>query len=395
MIGSHVQRNDHQKQMYEIGDNFFRLDDGARMVDVATGKHFVAVLSSNGKVYAGSHRFYHYFRECRSNRENSEGYPFQLKMPEGQLAKKMWAHEKYNTMWVNCVDSSGRTKTFAGGQERQLGTDTDSHGHSFAPLAVPDGTYMIQITAHYDSTFAIDNKNNLWLWGSNRYFNDYWSDEDRGAVFEGSIGRNSKPVMCKWFRDKGIKILEIASGHRFVVCKAQGRDRRLAFYVLAFNADNKRWYGGDAALTEAYKSYIFKMKVTADSVASFACSRYGTYFLMSNKQDNKSMDPDNMRATGMLHFYQEEHPEKEIDGKKVKQWKFLTEQQYEERKATLPDICFATRHKIKGLAERLIKIKAGTASDEDWLHDSDLPDLQALAAQVARNAGDGAPETHD
>ena len=101
--------------MFEVKDNFYRLDDGAKIVDVAAGKHFVAVLSSNGKVYAGSHRLYHYFRECRSNTENSEGYPYQLKLPEGQMAKKMWAHEKYNTLFVNCEDSSGRIKTFGGG----------------------------------------------------------------------------------------------------------------------------------------------------------------------------------------------------------------------------------------------------------------------------------------
>ena len=75
------------------------------------------------------------------------------------------------------------------------------------------------------------------------------------------------------------------------------------------------------------------------------------------------MDPENPDATGLLHFYQEEHPEKEINGQKVKQWKFLTAEEYEERKGSLPDLCFATRHCIKGLAERMYKMKDGTASD--------------------------------
>ena len=199
--------------------------------------------------------------------------------------------------------------------------------------------------------------------------------------------------MCKWFKDKGIKILEIASGYRFVVCKAQGKDKKLAFYVLAYNDENKYWYGGNDNLKAEYKTYIFKMDIDADKVSSFACTRYATYMLMANKQDTKSMDPENPEAKGLLHFYQVEHPDKEIDGKKVKQWKFLTEEQYQENKATLPDICFATRHKIKGLSERLQKIKLGTASDEDWLHDSDLPNLESLTSEVM---GENAviPEAH-
>ena len=128
---------------------------------------------------------------------------------------------------------------------------------------------------------------------------------------------------------------------------------------------------------------VLKLNVDAEKVVSFDCGRHATYLLMANgKQDKISMDAENPDATGLLHFYQEEHPEKEIDGKKLKVWKFMTEQEYasEESKNALPDICFATRHKIKGLANRLKKIKEGNASDEDWLNDCDLPDLQSLIA---------------
>lgn len=89
------------------------------------------------------------------------------------------------------------------------------------------------------------------------------------------------------------------------------------------------------------------------------------------------MDPENPSATGLMHFYQEEHPEKVIDGKKAKIWKFLSQNQYEEQKDSLPDLCFATRHKIKGLSEAVQKIKEGTASDSDWQYDG-LPDLSSF-----------------
>ena len=86
------------------------------------------------------------------------------------------------------------------------------------------------------------------------------------------------------------------------------------------------------------------------------------------------MDPENPSATGLMHFYQEDHPEKVIDGKKAKVWKFLSQDQYEAQKDSLPDLCFATRHKIKGLSEVVQKIKEGTASDSDWQYNG-LPDL--------------------
>ena len=103
---------------------------------------------------------------------------------------------------------------------------------------------------------------------------------------------------------------------------------------------------------------------------------------MEDDVNKKSIDPNNPDYSGLLHFYQVEHPDKEIEGKKVKQWKLLTQEQYEQNKATLPNICFATRHNIIGLAERLKKIKTGAATDEDWLHDSDLPDLDSLMSEV-------------
>ena len=102
---------------------------------------------------------------------------------------------------------------------------------------------------------------------------------------------------------------------------------------------------------------------------------------MAKKDQSASMDPENPTTEGILHFYQEEHPEKEIDGKKVKLWKFVTAENYEEHKSSLPDLCFASRHPIKELAESLKKIHNSTASNSDWLY-SGLPDLQALSAEV-------------
>ena len=106
--------------------------------------------------------------------------------------------------------------------------------------------------------------------------------------------------------------------------------------------------------------------MNAKSISSFACTRYATFFLFSKNEEVKAMDPENPESKGLLHFYQEEHPEKVIDGKKAKSWKFLTQDKYEEQKDSLPDLCFATRHNIKGLAEVVEKMHQNTASDAEW-----------------------------
>lgn len=68
------------------------------------------------------------------------------------------------------------------------------------------------------------------------------------------------------------------------------------------------------------------------------------WFLKAPKKEEiKSIDPENPDAQGLIHFYQN-HQNK---------WKFLTADQYEAQKESLPDICFATRHPIKSFLERV------------------------------------------
>ena len=89
------------------------------------------------------------------------------------------------------------------------------------------------------------------------------------------------------------------------------------------------------------------------------------------------MNPEKPYAVGLTHFYSEEHPEKVIDGKKARVWKFISAEEYEERKDSLPEICFATRHPIQELADKAKKIHEDSAEDSDWIYEK-LPDLQAL-----------------
>ena len=80
------------------------------------------------------------------------------------------------------------------------------------------------------------------------YISNSFNQEEIKAFF-GDVDlantRGSKPLVCKWFQDKGIKILEIACGDQFVVCKAQEKNKKLAFYAFAYNRIDKCTFGGE------------------------------------------------------------------------------------------------------------------------------------------------------
>ena len=84
----------------EMPNNFFRIDEGDKLVDVAGGKNFAIVMTERGKIYATGYMFWQYFSNCRHNNENNEDYPFELRLPEGYKAKKIFGSEKRYNMWV-------------------------------------------------------------------------------------------------------------------------------------------------------------------------------------------------------------------------------------------------------------------------------------------------------
>ena len=89
---------------------------------------------------------------------------------------------------------------------------------------------------------------------------------------EGEIGRDSKPIMFKWFKERSIRILKIGAGYRFCVCKVREENGNLGFYAVSFNDRNyKFFYGGDDAVENLQGSCLMKLKVDADKVFSFDC----------------------------------------------------------------------------------------------------------------------------
>ena len=65
MVGFNDSRDTYLKCLHEVTGNLWGLDEGAKIVDLCSGKQFMAVVSDNGKVYASGWKFFHYFEPCR------------------------------------------------------------------------------------------------------------------------------------------------------------------------------------------------------------------------------------------------------------------------------------------------------------------------------------------
>lgn len=160
MFSSGMDRARHVDRFGEIENNFYRIEEGDKIVDLTAGKHYTAAVTERGKVYCGGYVFFRHFGDCRYNRESNEDYPFELRMPDGWRAKEAFGCERFNNVWINCVnENNGEIKSFGAGQS----TDLTGHGSGdrtsrFRELRVPEGTYMTKITNQGYIAHGIDNQ---------------------------------------------------------------------------------------------------------------------------------------------------------------------------------------------------------------------------------------------
>lgn len=87
-------------------------------------------------------------------------------MPEGYKCIKMWLSDKYYTIFATGekIDDPSIKKTFWAGQFY-----TSTLNDKFEPLPLPEGTYIEELQSQYRIVTAIDQKQNLWIWGGDEW----------------------------------------------------------------------------------------------------------------------------------------------------------------------------------------------------------------------------------
>ena len=159
MIGSNRSRDDNIEKFSELEDNFFRLEDGDKVTDIAGGKCHVVIATQNGKIYGSGYTFYRHFSNCHFNSENNEDYPYELKLPEGfKAATAIWTSEKNYNMWATAVNEDGDHFTLACGQESSiLGSGSTSNPNKFEKLILPSGIYFTKVSGPRRIVHGVDN----------------------------------------------------------------------------------------------------------------------------------------------------------------------------------------------------------------------------------------------
>ena len=279
MCGSGYDRSRSVPKFDEFpGDNYFRIEAGDKLIDCCGGKHYCAVATQNGKIYAAGYVYYRNFEGCRNNPENNEDYPFELRLPEGYKAKMIWGSEKCNNMWVTATDADGEMKTLAAGQTNSLfGHDSENRSGNFVPIKLPDNHYCIKIANQGYLVHGVDNNGNLWVWGNDIYAQN---QEDFGSIYEGEYGRDNKPKKVKWFNEQNLKVLDVNSGRRSCVVKCEDKDGKIVFYGLCQSEDDIKSIGGAGRTTRMLKHYINKIEIDGDRVVSYAMSWSAVFFLL-------------------------------------------------------------------------------------------------------------------
>ena len=72
-----------------------------------------------------------------------------------------------------------------------------------------------------------------------------------------------------------------------------------------------------------------------------------------NTDEQESINPDKPQEKGLVHFYQVVTEQTGEDGKPVKEWRFVSPSEYEAKKNEIPELCYASRHPINWLIEKI------------------------------------------
>jgi len=102
MIGKDIDTNAHVDKFVEVKD-LFPIASDDKIIDVDGGKHFMIVVTQKGKVFTSGYMMYRAVSEIRSNTEENEDYPCELKMSsvtEGWIPKQCWACDLYCNVWI-------------------------------------------------------------------------------------------------------------------------------------------------------------------------------------------------------------------------------------------------------------------------------------------------------
>ena len=340
-----------------------------QIVDIVAGKNYVTVITAAGKIYNNGYVAYRYIDSNeRFNIENYEDYPHEIKLPEGATNPKVWSCTK-RYIWFVSMDLDGKRQTFVYGQYDDSNAGTRDGGYSYARRLMDSlgDRHLVQMNSTYCLQAGCDNEGGLWMWGS--CLAEWYTFQDDDADIPWTEETNNSSVMkqVRHFKEKGYKAIEaypFAFDKKGVIVKAKNEEGQLRMYYIRKKEDSLSPDGQilDKKTIETLEwesEWVAHITAwDATTITSFGTTYESLAFVRQlPAEKSASIIPDKPDEQGLIHFYRDNGA-----------WVFVTESEYEEKKAELPRLVFATRHSIKDF------------SDKEW------PDLDALAAGLGEAA---------
>jgi hypothetical protein len=202
-----------------------------------------------------------------------------------------------------------------------------------------------------DHIMAIDNKGRIWGWGSNE--NHKLSLADTGTI-------THKPFPLYTLNNLELKALRISCGSNHSLIQFEDKRGKSVLYSVGNKYDSNYCHLGveETSTTEADKPFREIKTFSNRAIVDFHAQNHDSLVIMSGGSDASENLyshnlPDGKKAKGILHFY-----------KKDGAWVFVTEDEFEQRKSELPDLCFAIKSPIEDIETK------------EW------PDLDALTKEV-------------
>ena len=205
--------------------------------------NLLAVVTESGKCYGRGSDLFDSLKY--NNRAGSADDCFEIKMTDGKvnyLAKKVFLNQKQTLIWLSAEDTNtGKWTTIGAG-------DTDAfHGINYRgndlgkqkplkklnTIEKIENCFFTKIVSTKYCVFAIDSEKNLWLWG---YPQEGESEDLFDKKANKTEGGLEKPSRVKWFRDKGLDVIDVATSLRSGIVRTRAEDGTEAFYGIPYIA---------------------------------------------------------------------------------------------------------------------------------------------------------------
>ena len=86
-------------------------------------------------------------------------------MRAGYKALNVYCSERYYVAYIAAEKDGKKVMLSAGDEYDMLGQGTRDESSSFKPLKLPDDVFFPQLSTQGRATWAIDEDQNLWMWG--------------------------------------------------------------------------------------------------------------------------------------------------------------------------------------------------------------------------------------